>query len=357
MTKRSCTIIAEAGVNHNGSLSMAKELVEAAAKAGADAVKFQTFKAEQIVSRTAEKAPYQKASTSGGKSQYDMLKGLELSEHMHIELASYCEKLGITFLSTAFDLTSLDFLLTRIGLPFIKIPSGEITNAPFLYEIGRRHLPVMLSTGMSTVGEIEQALGALALGYLGEEENLQSDRLAISAYTEGRHLLENYVTLLHCTTDYPAPLGDVNLNAMCTMKSTFGLPVGYSDHTEGIAISVAAAAMGASVVEKHFTLDRNLPGPDHQASLEPAELSEMVQAIRQVHEAMGSPLKSPSPHELVNRNAVRKSLVAAKSIRKGERFTSDNLSVKRPGSGISPNYYWDWLGKIADRNYEPDDVI
>lgn len=352
-----CYIIAEAGVNHNGSLSMAKQLIEAAAEAGADAVKFQTFKAEHIVAKSAEKAKYQQETTTGSKSQYEMLKALELSENMHFELANYCERMGIDFLSTPFDLPSLDFLISQLGMRKIKIPSGEITNAPFLYEIGRRGLPVFLSTGMSTIGDIEQALGALALGYLGEKEGLSAERLSLAAYGEGREALESNVTLLHCTTEYPAPLEDVHLRAMETMSQTFGLPVGYSDHTEGIAVSVAAAAIGATVIEKHFTLDRTLPGPDHRASLEPSELQDLVRSIRQVEQALGRSLKMPSTTELHNRTAARKSLIAAQSIRKGEVFTEQNLCVKRPGGGISPVYYWDLLGKPADRDYAQDDVI
>lgn len=356
MTKK-CYVIAEAGVNHNGSLQMAKELIEAAAAAGADAVKFQTFKTEQIVSKSAEKAKYQQETTSGGKSQYEMLKALELSETMHLELADYCQQQGVDFLSTPFDLPSLDFLVKQLNMQKVKIPSGEITNVPFLHEIGLRGLPVFLSTGMSTVGDIELALGALALGYMGETEHLSADRLSIAAYGEGRVFLERNVTLLHCTTEYPAPLEDVHLHAMTAMRQTFGLPAGYSDHTEGIAVSVAAAALGATVIEKHFTLDRSLPGPDHRASLEPDELQALVSAVRQVEQALGTPIKAPSSQELDNRSAVRKSLVATTAIQKGEPFTHKNLGVKRPGHGISPVFYWDKLGKLADRDYEQDELI
>lgn len=352
---RSCFIIAEAGVNHNGSLSMAKELIDAASEAGADAVKFQTFQADELVSKNAEKAQYQKKNSSGGSKQYEMLKQLELSNEMHEEIIKHCEESGIMFLSTPFDLPSLTYLSERVSA--IKIPSGEITNAPFLYEIGRKQLPVILSTGMSNIGEVEQALGALALGYIGGPIHRNADTLAQAAYGEGRVQLEKYVTLLHCTTEYPAPIKDVNLMAMVTMKEAFGLPVGYSDHTEGISVSIAAAALGATVIEKHFTLDRSLPGPDHSASLEPSELISLVTAIRQVTDAMGSGFKAPSAKELQNRAAVRKSLVAGRPIRKGEVFTEDNLRIKRPGSGISPIYYWEYLGTRANRDYETDDLI
>lgn len=350
-----CFVIAEAGVNHNGSLAMAKELIDAASDAGADAVKFQTFQADKLVSRFAEKARYQTKTTSGENSQYEMLKQLELSKEMHEELMGYCERKEIVFLSTPFDLPSLEFLADKVSA--IKIPSGEITNIPFLFQVGRKGLPVIMSTGMSTIGEIEQALGALALGYLGEADNWSPDSLALAAYGIGRKRIENNVTLLHCTTEYPAPIEEVNLKAMVSMREIFGLPVGYSDHTEGIEVSIAAAALGACVIEKHFTLDRTLPGPDHRASLEPDELKMMVSSIRRVTTSLGSGLKTPSAQELENRTAVRKSLVAVKPISKGERFTVDNLDVKRPGNGVPPIFYWEYIGKEADRDYEMDDLI
>lgn len=357
MTERAY-IIAEAGVNHNGSLDMAKQLIDVAAEAGADAVKFQTFKAEQVVSRHALKAEYQQRTTDSRESQLDMIRKLELSESAHIVLISHARYVGIEFLSTPFDSTSLAFLVDGLGLSTIKIPSGEITNAPFLIEIARRAKRVILSTGMSTLGDVETALGVLAFGF-GEPDAYPSLPAFEKAYCSvaGRQALKDKVRLLHCTTEYPAPFADVNLRAMGTLQQAFGLPVGYSDHTSGIAIPLAAVALGAVVIEKHFTLDRNLPGPDHKASLEPDELKRMVRSIREVESALGSPIKQPAASEMKNRPVARKSLVASKDIRKGEFFTQENLAVKRPGDGLSPIHYWECLGRIADRDYGQDDQI
>lgn len=351
-------IIAEAGVNHNGSLDLAKKLIEVAAEAGADAIKFQTFKADNLVSRVAPKAEYQIENTGASESQYEMIQKLELDEAAHIELAAHCRSCGIEFLSTPFDLESLEMLVRKFDISRIKIPSGDITNAPLLLEAARTGKPVILSTGMSTMGEIEMALGVLALGYTarGVSPSLAAfEKAYISAM--GRKALQDNVTLLHCTTEYPAPFTDINLRAMSTLQQAFALPVGYSDHTQGVAIPVAAVALGAVIIEKHFTLDNDLPGPDHKASLEPDELMQMVRSIREVELAMGSALKQPAVSELKNRPIARKSLVAARDICKGESFTRNNLAVKRPGDGISPVYYWEWLGKIADRDYHQDDKV
>ena len=356
MTEASQTyVIAEAGVNHNGSLDLALELVDCAAAAGADAVKFQTFQAAKLVVRNAEKAAYQQRTTGADESQFALLKKLELSAEAHATLVDHCRKNDIQFLSTPFDLDSVDTLLA-LGVPRLKVSSGDITNAPLLTKVAATGLPVILSTGMSTLGEVETALEVLAVGYL-QTDGSKTTRLEAYSSTEGQSELRRNVTLLHCTTEYPAPLNEINLRAMKTLRETFGLAVGYSDHSEGIVVPVAAVAMGAAVIEKHFTLDKTLAGPDHQASLEPAELADMVTAIRSVETALGSPLKHPTRSERPNRVVARKSLVAARAIRAGDLFTAENLSVKRPGSGISALHYQAWLGKQAQRDYETDDLI
>jgi len=351
-------IIAEAGVNHNGSLDLAKRLVDAAADAGADAVKFQTFKADKLVSREAPKAGYQLANTDNQESQYEMIKKLELDEAAHAILIEYCKSKGIEFLSTPFDLESLDLLARRLDLFRIKLPSGDITNAPLLLETALTGKPAILSTGMSTLGDIELALGVLAFGYLrlNEAPSIAAFERAYGS-NAGRQKLRDNLTLLHCTTEYPAPFDEVNLHAMTTMRQAFGVPVGYSDHTRGIAIPLAAVALGAVMIEKHFTLDQNLPGPDHKASLEPAELHQMVRSIREVEAAMGSTIKQPALSELGNRLVARKSLVAASAIGKGELFTAQNVAIKRPGDGISPARYWEWVGKTATRDYTADSKL
>jgi N-acetylneuraminate synthase len=356
--KHNVLIIAEAGVNHNGSLALAKKLVNVAAEAGADAVKFQTFKADKLVSRAASKAEYQLAHTDVLESQHEMIRKLELSETDHADLIQHCKAQNIEFLSTPFDLDSLKLLTHKFDLSLIKLSSGDITNAPLLLETARTGKPVILSTGMSTLGEIETALGILAFGYSepGERPSLSNFAKAYGS-AAGRKALNDKVTLLHCTTEYPAPFADVNLRAMSTLERAFGLSVGYSDHTTGIAIPVAAVAAGAKVIEKHFTLDRNLPGPDHKASLEPDELRQMVCSIREVELALGSPIKQPAASELGNRPVARKSLVAARDICKGEIFTQENLAIKRPGDGVSPARYWEWLGKVAERDYQKDDKV
>lgn len=354
---RTC-IIAEAGVNHNGSLEMAGRLIDAAVEAGVDAVKFQTFRAENIISSSAPKADYQKKTTDAEESQLEMVKKLELDESGHAQLIACCRKRSVEFLSTPFDLESLDLLVNKFDLNRLKISSGDITNAPLLLKAARSGKPVILSTGMSTLGEIETALAVLAYGYTQADVN-PSLKACHEAYRSksGRKTLEKKVTLLHCTTEYPAPFEDVNLRAMDTLREAFGLPVGYSDHTPGIAVTIAAAARGAVIIEKHFTLDRNLPGPDHKASLEPSELKLMVRSIRQVEAALGSPVKFPAESEIKNIPMARKSIVASREIKKGDLFTEDNITVKRPAHGISPVYYWQLLGKTAEKDYKKDEMV
>ena len=327
-------IIAEAGVNHNGSLEMALKLIDVAVAAGADAIKFQTFKTENVITVNAPKAGYQKETTGSDESQLEMVKKLELDEAAHKKLLNHCQEKGIQFLSTPFDLESID-LLNRLGLKMFKIPSGEITNLPYLRKLGALKKRLILSTGMADLGEIEDALDVL---------------------TEAGTPLENLI-VLHCNTEYPTPFEDVNLRAMLSIGHAFGVAVGYSDHTPGNEVAVAAVALGAVVLEKHFTLDRNLPGPDHKASLEPDELKAMVQAIRSIEKALGSGIKKPSPSELKNKPVARKSIVAARSIRKGEAFTVENLTIKRPGTGISPMRWDDILKMKASRDFNKDEII
>ncbi|TDA65898.1 N-acetylneuraminate synthase [Sulfuricurvum sp. IAE1] len=356
--KTKCYIIAEAGVNHNGSIDMAKQLIDIAANAGADAVKFQTFKAEKVVSKYAPKAYYQKKTTAETETQLDMIKKLELDESAHSILIEHCHVRNIEFLSTPFDFESIDLLARKLNLQHIKIPSGEITNGPYLLCVAQTGKPVILSTGMSTLGEVEMALGVLAYGYLDKQDkpSLQSFQDAYCSEA-GRDVLKEKVTLLHCTTEYPAPFEDVNLCVMETMRKALGLPVGLSDHTPGIAVPIAAVALGAAVIEKHFTLDRNLPGPDHKASLEPNELKAMVTAIRQVETSLGNGQKIPTVSEWKNREIARKSIVAAGSIKKGDLFAADNIAIKRPGDGLTPTTYWTLLGRPARKNYDADEMI
>lgn len=351
-------VIAEAGVNHNGSLDRAMELIDAAAAARADAVKFQTFRASAIVSHHARKAAYQERTTGADESQLDMIKRLELSEADHRALTAHAQGAGIEFLSTPFDEQSLDMLVCELKLRTIKIASGEITNAPLLLRIAQSGCRIILSTGMSTLAEVEAALGVLAFGML-PPSGAPSPKAFKQAFASqrGLELLRERVMLLHCTTEYPAAVGEVNLLAMETMRNAFDLPVGYSDHTEGIHIAIAAVAQGACTIEKHFTLSRALPGPDHKASLEPGELTAMVAAIRDVEAALGNGVKQPSPTEIRNRAVVRKSLVAARDIASGEALTAEALTCKRPGGGISPMHYWEWLGRPAQRSYAADELI
>lgn len=352
-------VIAEAGVNHNGSQEMAKALIDAAKAAGADAVKFQTFRASEIVSRNAAKAAYQQQTTGAAESQFEMLKRLELSFADHYELKRHAAACGIEFLSTPFDVASLDFLVHELGMKTVKIPSGEITNAPFLLEIARTGCRIILSTGMATLADVEAALGVLAFGML-EPQSVPcgtNDFAIAFSSPAAQALLLQRVTLLHCTTEYPAPIGEVNLRAMDTLHAAFGLPVGYSDHTAGIHVPIAAAARGATVLEKHFTLDRGLPGPDHRASLEPGELAAMIAAVRDIESALGSGTKIPSPSELPNRAVARRSLAVATDLRAGELLTEINLVCKRPGTGVSPMLYWDRLGRPVTRDYVAEEAI
>jgi len=327
-------IIAEAGVNHNGSLELAKKLIDVAADAGADAVKFQTFKADKLVSRTAQKAQYQKQTTDASESQYEMIKKLELDEAAHHELMAYCKTKNILFLSTPFDHESIK-LLNDLGMKIFKIPSGEITNLPYLRHIGSLCKEVILSTGMADLGEIEDTLDILVSSGTPKEQ----------------------ITVLHATTEYPCPIEDVNLRAMQTIASAFGIKVGYSDHTNGIEVPIAAVAMGASVIEKHFTLDCAMEGPDHKASLEPHELNAMVSAIRNIEKALGSGIKKPSPSEAKNISIARKSIVASGGISKGELLTAENITVKRPGNGISPMRWDEIIGTVALKDYQEDELI
>lgn len=327
-------IIAEAGVNHNGDIELAKQLIDVAVKAGVDAVKFQTFKTEKVVSKNAQKADYQKQTTNSAESQYEMIKKLELDVQAHYELMEYCQQKNIMFLSTPFDHDSIA-LLNNLGLKKFKIPSGEITNLPYLRTVGALKKEVILSTGMADLGEIEDAIDIL---------------LAAGTIKEN-------ITILHANTMYPTPMQDVNLRAMQTIGQAFGCPFGYSDHTLGIEVPIAAVAMGASCIEKHFTLDKNMEGPDHKASLEPQELTAMVKAIRNIEQALGSAIKKPSPSEQPNMEIARKSLVATCEIKIGEKLNANNIAVKRPGNGISPMRWDEIIGTVALKDYQEDELI
>jgi len=327
-------IIAEAGVNHNGSVESAKKLIAAAEEAGADYVKFQTFKAETLVTQNADKAEYQKRLTGADETQFEMIKKLELDKKAHEELIDHCKQIDIQFLSTAFDHESIK-LLAELNIPLFKIPSGEITNLPYLRHIGKMGKPIIMSTGMSTLDEVQNALNILIESGAGKEQ----------------------ITILHCNTEYPTPMEDVNLKAMITIRDELGVNVGYSDHTLGIEIPIAAVAMGASVIEKHFTLDRALPGPDHAASMEPDELKTMVTTIRNVEKALGNGMKKPSGSELKNITIVRKSIIAKKTINKGEPFSENNLGVKRPGTGLSPMLWDQIIGSLATKGFKVDELI
>jgi N,N'-diacetyllegionaminate synthase len=327
-------IIAEAGVNHNGSIDLAKKLIDAAADAGADAVKFQTFKADRLATKLAHKADYQKSNTSVNESQYEMLKKLELDEDMHKAIIEHCKQKQIMFLSSAFDKESVD-MLNNFGMTIFKIPSGEITNLPYLKHVGGLKKPIILSSGMSDLGDIKNALDVLI------ECGVSKDQL----------------TVLHATTEYPCPIQEVNISAMQTICANFGVKVGYSDHTNGIEVSIAAVALGACVIEKHFTLDQTMEGPDHKASLEPHEFKSMVRAIRNIEKALGDGIKKPSKSEIKNMAISRKSIVALRVIKSGEIFSAGNLTVKRPGTGISPMELNKIIGQIARRDFLPDEQI
>ena len=332
--KNRVLIIAEAGVNHNGDIEIAKKLVDAAADAGADVIKFQTFNSERLVTKLAPKAEYQIHTTDKAQSQLAMLRQLELSEEMHEILISYCCDRNIEFFSTGFDIESLDYLAT-LGFERFKIPSGEITNLPYLRQIGALGKPVILSTGMSTTEEVGAALDVL----------------------EASGTPRSQTTVLHCNSEYPTQMQDVNLLAMQSIRESFDVAVGYSDHTVGVEVPIAAVALGATVIEKHMTLDRNMPGPDHKASIEPREFSAMVCAIRNIEQALGDGIKRPSPSEAKNKPIARKSLVAAKQILAGERFTPENVTAKRPGAGISPMRWDEVMGRIAVRDFAADELI
>ena len=334
MSLQKTLIIAEAGVNHNGSIDTAKKMIDVAATAGADLVKFQTFKAETLVTQSADKAEYQKNLTDASESQFEMIKKLELDHVAHEELIQYCKQKNIQFLSTAFDHDSIDFL-AEMNIPFYKIPSGEITNLPYLRHVASKGKPVFMSTGMSTLEEVRVAMDVLL------EAGVKKDD----------------INILHCNTEYPTPVEDVNLRAMLTIEKKLGVKVGYSDHTLGIEVAVAAVALGASVIEKHYTLNRTLPGPDQAASLEPKELKAMVTAIRNIEQALGDGVKRPSPSEKKNIPLARKSIVAKKLINKGTTFSENNLTVKRPGTGISPMEWDKLLGRISNKDYNKDDII
>ena len=349
-------IIAEAGVNHNGSIELAKKLVDAAFAAGADIVKFQTYKTEKLVTRKAAKAKYQESPEY--ESQFEMLKRLELSEECFREIQRYCDHVGIEFLSTAFDFESLNFLVNDLSLKTLKIPSGELSNAPLVLAHARTQCNLIVSTGMATLAEVERALGVIAFGLM-KNSCIPSEVAFKNAYIslQGQKLLKEHVFLLHCTSEYPAPAQSINLKSMDTLKYAFGLKTGFSDHSSGIAIPVAAAARGAKIIEKHFTLSRDLPGPDHKASLEPHELTEMIYSIRSVECSLGSSVKAPSLIELENSNVAGKSLVARIDIKAGEYFTEDNVITQRPGNGLSPYLYWEYLNKKADKDYNAGDLI
>lgn len=328
------TLIAEAGVNHNGNLDVARQLIDVAAESGADYVKFQTFSAEKIVSRFAEKAPYQKSNTKSSESQQEMLRKLELSEDDHVQLINHCRLRNIKFLSSPFDQESIE-LLKRLQLTVCKIPSGEITNLPYLRKVATSFNEIILSTGISDLDEIQDAITVL------KQSGFRHENL----------------TVLHCNTEYPTPFEDVNLSVMMMMKEKLNVKIGYSDHTKGLEVPIAAVALGATVIEKHFTLNRNMDGPDHQASLEPSELRAMVTAIRNIEKAIGIPVKKVSPSEMPNRRIARKSIVAATNISAGDLFTESNISVKRPGDGINPMMWDQVIGTRAKRSFEPDEPI
>lgn len=326
-------IIAEAGVNHNGDIDIAKKLVDAAENAGVDYVKFQTFKTENLVQKSAKKAVYQADNTGNNDSQFSMLKKLELSDENHFELIKYCQQKNIKFLSTAFDFESIDFLNDKID--FYKIPSGEITNLPYLEKVAKLGLSIVMSTGMANMQEVKDAFNVLI------KNGVQ----------------KNEITILHCNTEYPTPMEDVNLKAMLSIEKELGIEIGYSDHTLGIEIPIAAVALGAKIIEKHFTLDRKMEGPDHKASLEPNELKAMVTGIRNIELALGDGIKKASKSEEKNILIARKSIVAILNIKKGDVFTEENISVKRPGNGISAMKWYDVLGTKADKNYKEDELI
>ena len=352
-------IIAEAGVNHNGREDLAYKLIDAAHAAGADVVKFQTFKAKNLVTKDAQQAEYQKQNSGMTESQFDMLSRLELNYDLHKSLVAYCQNLGIEFLSTAFDKESLEFLVNDLELKTLKIASGELTNAPFVLEHAVTGCDLIVSTGMASLAEVESALAVIAFGLTNKHHSEPSEQAFSEAYNSaaGQNALKRKVTLLHCTTEYPAPIDEINHNAMTTLESAFKLTTGYSDHSTGITIPIAATALGAQLIEKHFTLDKSMQGPDHKASLEPDELGAMIRAIRDVERALGNGIKGPQSSEMKNKSIARKSLVAAKHIKAGDVFNESNLTIKRPGAGLSPSSYWSQLGRIAQQDYAEGELI
>lgn len=352
-----CCVIAEVGVNHDGSVAKAHKLIEEGAKAGADVIKFQTFVAKDIATKHAAKAQYQLETSGSKESQLEMLENLMLSKTDYQELVEHCYDLQVDFLSTPFDFESLDFLV-NLGVNKIKIGSGDMNNAPLLLAVAQTNLPIILSTGMSTLGEIEEALGVLAFG-CSRSGHKPSKKGFFEAWQDpsARSALENRVTLLHCTSQYPAPIADVNLRVMESLRNAFGLEIGYSDHTAGISISIAAAALGASVIEKHITLDSSLPGPDHAASLEPTEFKNMVEGIRETCVALGSSNKTITASEINTREVARKSLVAATEIEKGAVISADKIGVKRPAKGRDPIDYWEVLGTTASNKFAKDELL
>lgn len=351
-------IIAEAGVNHNGSMDLAKKLIDVAKDSGADAVKFQTYKTENLVTTSAKQASYQVKNLGEEMSQYTMLKKLELTFPQFKKLKEYCDQQKIEFLSTPFDFESVDFLVDELQLKTIKISSGDLTNSPFLHYIATKRIAIIISTGMATMEEIHDALSFLAFGLAHPTKEVTVERVKEFYHTEAaKKVLQNYVTVLHCTTEYPAPLKTINLQVMNTLREDLNVPIGYSDHSEGIAVPLAAAALGAVVIEKHFTVDKSLPGPDHVASIAPNELESMITGIRSIQEALGTSVKQPSTIELQNRRAARKSIVSKNRISEGQVITRECLSIKRPGDGMKPIDYWSLVGSRATRNYDIGDLL
>ena len=359
--KNKILFIAEAGVNHNGSMKNIIKMIDIASKSGADAIKFQTFKASNLATENAKKANYQLKTTNSKESHFNMLKKLELSEKDHFKIKDYCKRKGIKFLSTAFDFDSLNFLNKKINLDTFKIPSGEINNLPLLIEFGRTKKKIILSTGMSTLKEIDKAISYLAIGnILGRrrfDKNILKKELKKLTPKKKLKILKNKLSILHCTTNYPAKNYELNLNAIKTISQNFNFTVGYSDHSMGIYASLAACALGARIIEKHFTISKKLEGPDHKASLEPHELSSLIDNIRNIEFSLGDGVKKPFKSEIKNIRSIRKSLVARKNIKIGEIFSENNLTIKRPGTGKSPEKYWDYLEKKSKKNYNKDDII
>ena len=353
--------IAEAGVNHNGKLSLALKLVDAAVEAGANAVKFQTFKSENLASKSAAKAKYQSKTTNKNETQLEMLKSLELKNKEYFQIKKYCRLKKIDFLTTAFDEDSLLFITKKLKVNILKIPSGEITNGPLLLAHGLTGLDIILSTGMASIKEIREALGIIVFGYINKKVKniIPSKKLFTAALrsSQGQKLLKNKITILHCTTEYPAPLDDINLNAIQDIANNFDTNIGYSDHSAGELVPLVAASMNVKIIEKHFTLNKKMNGPDHKASLNPSELKNLISKIREIEKIKGIKIKKAYRSEKKNINIARKSLIAKKDINSGEIFTKNNITSKRPGKGISPMKYWDYIGKKSKKNYKEDEII